>query len=750
MTTLALTTRFKDDGLEGSACLLVYDLTRLSGVSIGDDVRDILDRHPNTLRFYVLAPFLTRDSVDLALLEGIGSALTRAGANKNSPTVAIASLEIRRNESAILIQSAQFFLHAGKPMKGTTVELSKELINGWLFHLFDSSKGLVDAPVGVHFAKASSKHSTKFLRTSSALLSSEACGALAYFSLGEVSGIEPRRIFVDTAPLLSVAFAMQRIAMTNSIWEQMPPAKSFSSYGGVGGVKIFSKSDLVLISASTSGGLAKRLIDSHVNKDMLLTLYLLKSSMDMKTDGRVLCDLTVRPGRMFGYSLIDNHATDDCTLCKKGYVLAELEGDQFMLEKRAIKRLRVGAGSQIGTAKKDLEEIARNNAIYIHLYELQDSKTNIEVNLPLFLRKDGKLLSQFLYQLQRFSPPTLDVIVAVGMTVNEAKNYCLQAGFRSYVLNNVRIVTDAQLDQLAFTQAANALILIAYLSDHSLIRGLNVQLRNKINGGCATYISALTIADSSRNLEDLRIFLSYGEHGPETFTFRSTIALMLPWLKNESTSWAHERNLWVRLSNELLIPEEFAARLTWLQNTASSTSHLFLTGSCGELKIAPDFVLLDTKNQIEKITQADVYAVVNNALAAERSDCVPLNSKPKPDRKNPTPIWGQLVYHQTVICPSNFRDFNDAVLRAALLRAANIQELNYKVDETSSEEMLDVIQADIQAWDLGRGDALPEFLLSLASERMQLMSKHIERIQSNINTSTLPSHLKFLASIIPK
>jgi hypothetical protein len=750
MATLALTTRFKDEGLEGRACLLVYDLTHLSGVSIGDDVRDILDRQPNTLRFYILAPFLKRDKVDLALLEGVGSALTRAGANKNSPTVAIASLEIHKNETAISIQSAQFFLDAGKPSKGATSELSKELINGWLFHLFDSSKGLVDAPVGVHFAKASSKHSSKFLRTSSALLSSEACGALAYFSLGEVIGIEPRRIFVDTAPLLSVAFAMQRIATTNSIWEQMPPAKSFSSYGGVGGIKTFSQSDLVLISASTSGGLAKRLIDSHVNGGMLLTLYLLKSTMDMETEGRVLCDLTVRQGRMFGYALIDNHATDDCVLCKKGYVLAELEGDQFMLEKRAIKRLRVGARSQIGTAKRDFEEITRTNAISIHLYGLQDSKTNIEVNLTSFFKNDSNLLKQFLYQIRRFAPPTLDVIVAIGMTSDEAKNYCRLAGFNSSILDNVQIVTDVQIDQLPFTQAVNALILIAYLSDHSRIRGFNVQLRSKINGGCATYISALSIADSSRNLEDLRIFLSYGEHGPETFTFRSTIALMLPWLKNESTSWVQERNLWERLANEGVIPEEFETRLNWLKKTSSAISSLFLTGSSGELKIAPDFVLLDTKNQIEKISQADVYAVVNNALAAERSDCVPLNAQPKPDRKNPTPIWGQIVYHQTVICPSNFRDFNDAILRASLLRAANIQELNYKVDEMSSEEMFDVIQADIHAWNLGRGDALPEFLLSLASERMKLMSKHIEKIQSTISASTLPNHLKLLSKIIPK
>jgi hypothetical protein len=751
MATLTLATRYKHNGLEGSACLLVYDLTQLSGVSIGDDVRDILDRQPNTLRFYILAPYIEREQLDNAILDG--SALKRAGAIRNQLTVEIFSLEMHKEGARFSVNCAQFFLNRTelleksefRPAKGDATPLSSEIMNGWLFHLFDSSKCLVDAPVGVHFAKASSSHSTKFLRTSNALLSTAACGTLAFFSLAAVAGQEPRRIFVDTAPLLSVALAMQRIAVIHGIWEQMPPAKSFSSYGGISEIKTFSKSDLILISASTSGGLANRLIHLHVNEEMLLTLYLLKSAADMETRGQILCDLTVNSGRMFGYSFIKNYQTGNCDLCKKGYVIADLEGDQFLLEKRATKRLRVGNKSQIGTARKDFEQVARTNSISIHFYELSDSKTNIEINSNLLFQTTD-YLNRFLYQIRRYAPPILDFVVAVGMSSAEAKLYCKKAGFKLSALNAMKIVTDAELAQLPQKPAANVLVLIAYLSDHARIRGINVQLRSKINGGCATYISAITIADSARNLEDLRIFLSYGEHGPETFTFRSSLAIMLPWLDSNSTSWRQELDLWDRLNDSDELPSEFRSRLTLLKTTSSSAAQLFLPGSTGELKIAPDFVMLDTKNRIENISQADVYAVVNNAIAAERSDCIPFGEKL--NRAKPTPIWGQIIYHQTVLCPSNFRDFNDAILRAALIRSANIQELNYTVDEASSEEMRDVIQADIHAWEFGRGDALPEFLLSLACKRLRLMPKHVENIQSAICKSTLPLHLKLLSSKI--
>ena len=75
-----------------------------------------------------------------------------------------------------------------------------ELIQGWLFNLFDRSRALVDAPAGVHFGKGSGKHARHFLRASSALLSSAACGLVGMATLSRLPVEEPRRILVDTAP----------------------------------------------------------------------------------------------------------------------------------------------------------------------------------------------------------------------------------------------------------------------------------------------------------------------------------------------------------------------------------------------------------------------------------------------------------------------------------------------------------------------------------------------------------------------
>jgi hypothetical protein len=258
----------------------------------------------------------------------------------------------------------------------------------------------------------------------------------------------------------------------------------------------------------------------------------------------------------------------------------------------------------------------------------------------------------------------------------------------------------------------------------------------------------VTIADSARNLADLRIFLSYGERGPETFTYRSAMAFMLPWAGERPSPWAQELQLLRRLASEATLPVVLEERRVRLEGSSSTSAALFLPGLHGEMKIAPDFVFLDTKRDIELISQADVYAVVSNLLATARCDNKGLTEQVR--RDSPPLSWGQSVYGQVLLCPSNFRDFNDAVLRASMLRAANTAELNYSVDEQCSSEMLDVLLADVGAWHHHRGDALPEFLVSLACGRLRLMRRHLERLATEVGQADLPEHVKLLGRSIPQ
>jgi hypothetical protein len=89
--------------------------------------------------------------------------------------------------------------------------------------------------------------------------------------------------------------------------------------------------------------------------------------------------------------------------------------------------------------------------------------------------------------------------------------------------------------------------------------------------------------------------------------------------------------------------------------------------------------------------QGDIFAIVSNLLACARAGEANATLGRAPGRDSSVPAWRQTSLFQTLLCPSNFKDFNDAILRAALLRGATEQELNYVLNDLVSAEMLDPV-----------------------------------------------------------
>ena len=108
---------------------------------------------------------------------------------------------------------------------------------------------------------------------------------------------------------------------------------------------------------------------------------------------------------------------------------------------------------------------------------------------------------------------------------------------------------------------------------------------------------------------------------------------------------------------------------------------LFLPGlDQRALAIAPDFVYLDTNADRGEISQADIFLVVSNLLAVARTSGLHSGLSQEHHQWSQS-VYGQVLVDLPTVCPRNFRDYNDAVLRASFIRAASKKELNYSVDE---------------------------------------------------------------------
>jgi hypothetical protein len=740
MRALALITRYREGAYEGDACLLVYDETELNSAMVSSDVRDVLNARPNTWKIYVAAPFLDEAAVVRAALEG--SAFERAAGK-------IGVLVGRRAVTEPLTLQV-VYRDAINGGIGPSSPVSDELIQGWLFNLFDQSRALVDAPAGVHFGKGSGKHARHFLRASSVLLSSAACGFVGLATLARLPAEVPRRIFVDTAPLLSVAQAMQRIARTLGLWVVSQPVVSFSSYGGIDRAPTMGYGDVSLVSASTSGSLAERLIEMGIAENNVVTLFLLKDPLKPPSRGKVVCDLTAAPSRAFGYRPIESYPPETCPSCARGELLAELAGDQFLLEGRAIKRLRVSAASQKKDARAFFERHARTKQVQIQPYAGDATANLVKFDIDRVTRDEA--VSQAVVRLlRRFTPSPLHAIILVEINEGTARRLFDLADMHREFDTALRIGSE-ELDSLAPVDRGSMLVLAGCLNDHGRMRGINATMRTKAPQGNVAYLSVITLADSPRNLGDLRMFLSYGQHGGETFIVRSAYDLMLPWQRESVTAWDAEVELLQRMASDGHLEPELATRLDRLKGMSCESDGLLIPGAAGEHAIAADFVYLSTDTNSELISQADVLAVVSNLLATVRcnDDSLPAaNVKPSGEHLqwNQT-LYGQVVLAPATLCPRNMRDYNDSILRAAFLRMAYKQELDYSIDEHISQEVFDVIMTELSGWSSGRGNALPEWLLSLACDRLRLHSFHMPKLLKAVREARLPTWLVQLAERI--
>lgn len=741
---LWLTTRHRQNHFDGEACLLVYDVDSFTDALISGDIKQVFEHRAGTANIFLIAPYLPAVACREALRAG--SAILRAASYMAAKSGNLYLIELRKSTDGKNFLTTSCRLTSDPRTREALFDepspLEPSLREGWLFDLFDSNAGLVVAPTGVHFRKGSNKHSSKFLRAANALTSSAACGLLGFFALGVLGHIQPKRVLVDTAPLLSLASALMQIARAHGVLTSEVPARSFSSYGRHRHVGRLSGNDVLLISATTSGSLADALKEQGAQGSSIVTLYYLSAGSPRPEN--VLCDLTISGERSFGYQPVENYTAVDCPLCRSGYIVAELEGDQFLLQQRQHRLLRLVRAMQTTETRETLADLKSSEAVDVVLRADSIQPQVIEVD-PTKLLNSPTIRKDMIRLLRRYCPQPLALVVLVSITGQLVRTLFDDAGLTSVIGSTEVIDWSALAFHPMLSEGAGVLVVFGCLSSHTAARQINASLRSIVNAGNVAYLSALTLADTPEKYQDLRMFLAYGERGPDTFTFRDVRRLALPTSGGGCSPWADEADLLDRLADEA-DGGVFEARRTVLASARISRNAIFLDGKSGPLSIQRDFVFMDTTDGTEGISQADVFAVVSNLFATARSNGRDLSQKAAP---NTVLELAQSVYGHVLLSPESFVTYNDAVLKACLLRAARPSELLYEVDPAFSDRMAEVVLAELAGWSVGTGDALPEMLLALATRRLRLRDIDRVGIRMKALTSNLSPFLKGVAASIP-
>lgn len=738
-------------------------------------------RQKKILAVYLLRPEISENSFDGALSQvlscgiqfdaihfvGFEDCLNQARLWLNGGTSVLGRLELvvvdLQKNTRLISFDEKTGKHTAICIDGTNAPDWQSIINAvkkyTLQELFVVNNGHMVAPQGFHYVKPSDKHVNTFLRAANVLENSSAAQIIAFWIMPHIweKGIE--HIVVDTSGISDIALTVAYEAVFRGGLTKLPIVYSHQSYGGLEQFKINRpEATLLLISATTSGGLKDELINKGANGEKIVTLFYL--GLDHQKAGHVLCDLTrYAPDEKYGLDIIENFIATECPYCKKQSYPVSLGGDQFTFEPPKVEEIHVALSDLPSIQQSIFNKLAgidffkvyrnlngRSLEIYFDVKTLF-SKPRIDYRPTLDLL--DHLSQRWQGMVLRGAPVNLKRIIYATYPFSEE----LAESANGVVLEYEKGLVDSLLSSRELRSLSSlpspgsaALVVVSCIDDSHELMAINRDLRAHHPHGNTSYIAPIFRADSGRERIRIKSNLTFGENGANTFSLHSMVDIDLP-EENKNHSWnselkvLHEIVDWADLEG-LGIPEEISNRIIFLEERAPTTGisdQLFWPDCKGiPLKVRSDFTLLSTEGGTRSLSQADIFAVVSAVIHNLRQG-VP--SKPKLAYKQ---------YERSVLSPDNFERFNDGIIQSAILRAARGYELAYaNCDEQVSERMKNFIISHIENVSNGEGEALLEFLLAIASGRLTLYQQHIKELAQAIQgQSSLAPHYQIFANYL--
>lgn len=599
-----------------------------------------------------------------------------------------------------------------------------------LLAAFRAAGGEQKAPAGTHFAKTSESHSERFLRVSNVLEEGANVRLIAFWLMPHLWKVAVDSVMVDTSGIYSIALTAIHEASVRGGLAGTPLVWSHRSHEGVTNIASHkAAAALCLVSASTSGGLVQRLAVQGAIPDRIVTLFSLATPG--AESGHVLCDLAGPNGE--GIKRIDNHKTTECPLCEKHFHLIRIQGDQFSVSPPNVTLLEIKAADLPEQIKVEAGSILGLGAFVAYRRGANGRIATLGLRVDPILNGELSEKNRAVLEAKR---ARWHELVRRSSSVSTrhivASSYADSQKIADDVAHNIRgclrdnnkpaVVTPEQLRNSSPLANTSTIVIAACIDEAKELLSVSRMLRDVQEDGSTSYLAVADLMGSKSERDRLRSNLTFGQHGPGTFSLHTLFCLPLD-CHEEQSSWEAEVQELKRVmdwadSREIDVPDNVEQRIHYLQKAPAEgiVEGLFWPTADGRaLTLRSDFTLIRDTRRNPSATQADLFAVMGLVLTALRHS-TDVNRR-----------LAHNAYERAVISPHNFDRFNDGILQASLLRSARPKELAYGAcDFSVSEQMLDVLIHTLPDGDVPeKSEALMEFLIALLTRRMSLHTAHM-------------------------
>ncbi|MCF1464284.1 hypothetical protein FS827_23590 [Agrobacterium vitis] len=590
------------------------------------------------------------------------------------------------------------------PHRGTGCRLTYgELRRRMMTEVFVRRGGFVRSTPAYHFGNPSKRHTDRFMRLANALVRRAEISFLGFCCLPSIPE-STRNCYVDTPALLGLVGAVNDHRSASG-WRRVD-ADCFGSYEGLKSYGTLSSRDaVVLISASSSGGLARVVEEKGIPADQVVHVTYLGQE---PSSYPVVCDLAYdKNNNPYG----EKPAAGDwregrCPLCERQSVAINLSGDQFeipsplptplmIIQADAPKGLDLLMGRLAGTGAFSVglgAGYGRPKLMFVRTNALMASEAYLE-------RLD--------YALSRAVPASVVAIVQLDES-SAALVELIQAKIKS----RVRVIRRTELDRLDADETTDAVLIVAAVIESGRsLQDISRELRSAFPKAPQSYVVGFAKAASVGRDQALRNSLTKTA-AVAAHEFVKVETMILP-PDPGATAWSRELEFWQRLQTggaAFGIPAEvIARRVERLKDAAEPLSDDLFVQNADDLtlKLEHGFVFWPEGLPKRPHVQADVFFTISSVLQNLR-------------QSETTRVLRASSIQHTLLAAGNFGRFNDSIIQASLLRAALPAEINYAADATSSNEMGRIARRIIENSTRTRGGAAAEILLALATARLTL------------------------------
>lgn len=620
------------------------------------------------------------------------------------------------------------------------------VIEDGLRQLFRDTDSLATAAAGFHFTHPSGTHSEHFIRASQAASRTNHSYFIA-MALLRVLNTNPAdaTVWVDTAAIAPIAYAYIDLLRRGGL-VGLRRVESFGGYGDMATSLRPVPGDLVLVSGSTSGSLARAVVvDKRVPRTQVVTLFYLGQAPPPEDGGAVLCDLTnrdvqphpsVRESRIVPYKTF---RAGDCGICAMGSGEIRLEGDSFFPATLQLDMRMPTLGDRplqnVSGLRADIlsfdgqnyfEDLFGTGAItYAAGTPVDGSPHGVSTRLTDLLDIDkptavtrkveaavnealaGAAPVSAVLSLLDDDSTALGKLLAVKLLPADREDNLSDTGV---AWREWRVPGTATLSEAA-GGGGTILVCAAVVGSGRALTSVSRDLR-KVTGTFDTrYFVAAAHPESSTTWNMLTKTL---ERVSPTDTSTLTQIWRLPReprFPDAKSPWAREQATLTKVGTWISTHPEYLDLLPALETRVlrlgKLNSDILFEGAAGDISpVNANFALWPfdwTKHPTGATpTHAEIYATVAHLLYESRRRSPRMESRSITARR-----------HGYALHPAVFDRFNDPLIQAAFLRAAEPGELHYTTDADASRAVADLLWFVLSNVGVEAGDAAYEFLLAL-------------------------------------